>query len=77
VLLWQNHGYQEIRDSMDGAAVPQIGTDTTARDYRKLAEGFGCHAVRVDTIDAIPTAIASALAADAPTIIELDAPSLL
>ena len=39
ILLWQNHGYGEIRDSMDRVNVPHVGVGSTARDFVKLAEG--------------------------------------
>jgi acetolactate synthase-1/2/3 large subunit len=42
VIVWQNRGYGEIRDSMDRAGIPLIGTDTRAYDHLAIARGFGC-----------------------------------
>ncbi len=73
VVLWQNHGYGEIRYWMDHVGVPQTGTDTTARDYLALAEGFGCHAVRAGALAELPDLLAAAFAADRPTVVEVPA----
>jgi thiamine pyrophosphate-dependent acetolactate synthase large subunit-like protein len=71
VILWQNHGYQEIRESMDRVDVPRIGTEGTAEDYLGIARGFGCHAVRPQDLEQLTEAIRGALAADRPTLIEV------
>lgn len=73
VLLWQNHGYGEIRDSMDRVDVPHIGTSSSARDFVRLAEGFGCAGVRVDSLGALQDAFGKATEADRPTLIEVPA----
>ena len=73
VVLWQNHGYAEIRDSMDRIAVPHVGVDTTARDYLKLAEGFGCRGVRATSLGDLGRLLVEAFAADRATVIEVSA----
>ncbi|HLH65112.1 MAG TPA: 5-guanidino-2-oxopentanoate decarboxylase [Solirubrobacteraceae bacterium] len=73
VVVWNNHGYGEIRDSMDRAGIPHIGTSASAPDLGALARGLGCHAARVDALEGIGGAIANALGADRPTLIELPA----
>ena len=32
VVVWDNRGYGEIRDSFDRAGAPRVGTETTAHD---------------------------------------------
>lgn len=71
VVIWNNHGYGEIRDSMERADVPPVAVDTSARDFLKIAEGFGCRTARVESLDELPGACAAAYAADGPTVIEL------
>ena len=71
ILLWQNHGYGEIRDSMDRVNVPHVGVGSTAHDFVKLAEGFGCAGVRVDSLAAMQEAFTAAATADGPTLIEV------
>jgi acetolactate synthase-1/2/3 large subunit len=73
VVVWQNHGYGEIREAMDQAGVRHIGTEATARDYLKLAEGFGCRGVAVRELSELGGAVRNALSGDTPTLIELPA----
>lgn len=73
VLVWHNDGYGEIRDSMDRAAVPHIGTDASAQDFVTIARGFGCHADRIDSTAQLSQAIAQALVRNRPTVLELPA----
>jgi len=73
ILLWQNHGYGEIRDSMDRVNVPYVGIDSSARDFVRLAEGFGVTGVRVGSLDAMQDAFRTAAAAAGPTLIEVPA----
>lgn len=76
VLVWQNHGYGEIREAMDQAGVPHIGTEAGAHDYLRLAEGFGCRGVSVSSSSELGEAMLEAFSADAPTVIELAAGEL-
>ena len=71
IVLWQNHGYGEIKDSMERVGIEPVGVDTSARDFLKIAEGFGCRAVRAASLEAIPGLVADAFAADRPTLIEV------
>ena len=71
IVVWQNHGYGEIKDSMERVNVPPVGVATSARDFLKIAEGFGCRAVRAESLDALGGLVAEAFAADRPTLIEV------
>ena len=71
IVVWNNHGYGEIRDSMDRAGIPPIGTDTTARDLVTIAQGFGCAAVRTSDPAEVEGLVAAALCADRPTLVEV------
>ena len=71
IVIWQNHGYGEIKDSMERVDVPPVGVATSAHDFLKIAEGFGCHAVRADSLDDLGGLIAAAFVADRPTLIEV------
>jgi thiamine pyrophosphate-dependent acetolactate synthase large subunit-like protein len=72
LVIWQNDGYGEMRDSMDRIDVPHIGTEISSRDFVKLAEGFGCLGTRTG-LDGLPGALAAAYAADRPTLVEVRA----
>jgi thiamine pyrophosphate-dependent acetolactate synthase large subunit-like protein len=71
LVIWQNDGYGEMRDSMDRIGAPRLGTEISSRDFVKLAEGFGCRGVRTGSLDALPGALAEAFAADRPTLVEV------
>jgi thiamine pyrophosphate-dependent acetolactate synthase large subunit-like protein len=60
-----------MRDSMDRIGAPRLGTEISARDFVKLAEGFGCLGVRTGSLDDLPGALVAAFAADRPTLIEV------
>ena len=66
LVIWQNDGYNEMRESMDRIGAPHLGTEISSRDFVKLAEGFGCRGVRTGTLDDVPGALAEAFAADRP-----------
>jgi thiamine pyrophosphate-dependent acetolactate synthase large subunit-like protein len=72
LVIWQNDGYGEMRDSMDRSGMPRIGTEVSSRDFVKLAEGFGCRGVRTG-LDGLAAALALAYEADRPTLVEVRA----
>ncbi len=78
IVLWNNDGLGQIRDDMIAKGIPEVGVNPRNPDYQALARAFGCHAVRPDSLDALAGAIAHALSADVPTLIEVrqDAPYL-
>ena len=75
VVVWDNRGYGEIRDSFDRAGAPRVGTETTAHDLLAIAAGFGCATAAPGTPAELEAAIAAALAADRPTLIRVVAGS--
>jgi acetolactate synthase I/II/III large subunit len=72
VLVYNNHGYGEIRDSMDHADIPRVGTEASY-DVAAIARGFGCATASVTELAQLEDALTSALAAGGPTVIELTA----
>ncbi|SDL68398.1 acetolactate synthase-1/2/3 large subunit [Modicisalibacter muralis] len=71
ILLWHNAGYEEIRRYMDAHEVPRLGVDIQAPDFQRLAAGFGCAAVKVDTPDGLAQALGTR--STQPLLIEIDA----
>ena len=69
-LVYDNRGYGEIREAMDGAGVGHLGTDATTHDLPQIAAGFGVAAVRSASLPALEQQLADALGADGPTVIE-------
>jgi thiamine pyrophosphate-dependent acetolactate synthase large subunit-like protein len=72
LVIWQNDGYGEMRDSMDRIGVPRIGTEISSRDFVQLAQGFGCLGTRTG-LEGLPGALAEAFTADRPTLVEVRA----
>ncbi|KZE89858.1 thiamine pyrophosphate-binding protein [Microbacterium sp. TNHR37B] len=75
LLIWDNRGYGEIRDSFDRAGAERIDTEVTAHDHAAIARGFGAHAVTVDTPDELATALRDAFDSAGATVIVAREPS--
>lgn len=69
VLIWDNRGYGEIRDSFDRAGAQRIDTEITAHDHAAIARGFGAHAVVVDDPDELSDALRTAFSAAGTSVI--------
>ncbi|MCX7300213.1 MAG: 5-guanidino-2-oxopentanoate decarboxylase [Rhodobacterales bacterium] len=69
-VIWNNHGYQEIADSMVAAQTEVIGCDPSPPDFAALAQAVGMSFTRVSED---PWAVRSALAGQTagPRIIEI------
>lgn len=70
VLVYNNQGFGEIRDSMDHAGIAHVGTDAS-HDIVAIASAFGCAAIQVAELDELDRAINEALLAQGPTVIEM------
>lgn len=75
IVLWHNAGYEEIRRYMDAHEVPRLGVDIQAPDFQRLAAGFGCAAVKVDSPDSLAQALRtrSSTRPAQPLLIEVNA----
>ena len=71
VLLWNNHGYGEIKRYMQNRGIPLVGVDIYTPDFLAIARGFGCHAVRATGFDHLRDMLKAAARASRPTIIEV------
>jgi 5-guanidino-2-oxopentanoate decarboxylase len=71
VLVWNNDALKEIVDQMDRRQIPRIGVEPKSPDFMRLAEGFGCHAVRAASAEQLAHSVRDALRADRPTLIEV------
>jgi acetolactate synthase I/II/III large subunit len=69
-LVYDNRGYGEIRDAMDGAGVEHLGTDGTTHDLVGIAAGYGVAGSRATTLDALEQQLDDAVHARRPTVIE-------
>ncbi|MFF2631873.1 thiamine pyrophosphate-binding protein [Microbacterium sp. NPDC058021] len=69
LLIWDNRGYGEIRDSFDRAGAQRIDTEVTAFDHVLIARGFGADAVGVDTPEELERELSDAMRREAATVI--------
>jgi acetolactate synthase-1/2/3 large subunit len=72
ILLWNNRGYGEIKQYMAARGIPQIGVDIYTPDFLAIARGFGCQAVRAESISHLQEQLRQAQQAAGPTLIEID-----
>ncbi|WP_193186629.1 5-guanidino-2-oxopentanoate decarboxylase [Nisaea sediminum] len=73
VLVWNNGGYRQIRDSMVEAGVQPLGTDLLVPDFSALAKGYRCGYAAPKSAGDFATALSDAFAASGPTLIEVRA----
>jgi acetolactate synthase-1/2/3 large subunit len=71
VLLWNNHGYGEIKRYMQNRSIAPIGVDIYTPDFLTLAAGFGCEAARASSLDHLRELLNEAAQAQLPTVIEV------
>jgi acetolactate synthase-1/2/3 large subunit len=71
LVLWDNDGYQQIRQSFDDAQAPRMGVDVSSHDPSMIARGFGWTAQDVNTPEQLGVALASALAIGGPQFIRI------
>jgi len=72
ILIWNNHGYGEIKQYMADRNIPQIGVDIYTPDFQTIARGFGCAALRAESFAHLERALREAVTAKGPTVIEID-----
>ena len=71
IILWNNDSLAMIRDGMIKRGISRIGVNPKNPDFMKIAEGFGCHGIRPDSMASFVAAVDEALLASVPTIIEV------
>ena len=71
VLVWNNRGYQEIRQGMVAAEVEPVGVDIFTPDLVAAAAALGCHTARPTDLDRLADCLQQAVRQDRPTVIEL------
>ncbi len=71
ILLWNNHGYGEIKRYMRKRAITLTGVDIYTPDFLALAGAFGCEAVRAQSFAHLRELLLTAAQGARPTVIEL------
>ena len=71
IIVWDNKGFGEIRDSLMSSQVPAIGVDLQNPSFTKLAEAYGARSNTPTTPAALKASLEIALKHDRPTLIIL------
>jgi 5-guanidino-2-oxopentanoate decarboxylase len=71
ILLWNNDALAQIRDNMVDAGIQPNAVTLQNPDFQMLARAYGARAERPENLKALGVAIAAALKADGPTLIEM------
>jgi acetolactate synthase-1/2/3 large subunit len=72
IIVWNNHGYGEIKRYMAARGIPQIGVDIYTPDFLAIARGFGCAAARAKSLDELAQLLREANLRPGPSVIEID-----
>jgi acetolactate synthase-1/2/3 large subunit len=72
IVLWNNHGYNEIREYMADRGIPQIGVDIYTPDLLAIARGFGCEGVRAQGFSQLQDELRKSQRRTHPTVIQID-----
>ena len=75
VVLWDNRGYAQIRQSFDDVDAPRMGVDVSSHDSLMIARGFGWTTVSVDTPEDLAAAMRDAFAKGGPQFIRVNVPA--
>ena len=71
LLLWDNGGYEQIRESFDDVAAQQIGVYVSSHYPVAIAKGFGWATTQVTTPEQLATALQNSFAANSPQFIRV------
>jgi len=71
VIVFNNSGFQEIREGMEARGIDPLGVDVRSPDFPLLGKALGGEGRRVHTPAELADAVAEALRADVPTLIEV------
>ncbi len=71
IIIWENGGLMQIKDDMDMRDIVPVGVQGVNPDFMLLAQSMGCHATKPNSMADFTQAVADALNADRPTVIEL------
>jgi 5-guanidino-2-oxopentanoate decarboxylase len=71
ILLWNNEALGQIRDNMVEAGIQPNAVTLRNPDFQMLARAYGCATAKPANLKELAAAIAAALKAEGPTLIEM------
>ena len=75
LVLWDNRGYAQIRQSFDDVDAPRMGVDVSSVDPEGIARGFGWGTTTVHSPDELVTALRAAHDAGTPHMVRVVVPA--
>jgi acetolactate synthase-1/2/3 large subunit len=72
ILVWNNHGYGEIKSFMQSRHIEPIGVDIGTPDFIALSLAFGAAAETLQRADDLPRLLLDAVNRKGPTLIDID-----
>jgi acetolactate synthase-1/2/3 large subunit len=73
IVVWNNHGYREIRTSMLDAGLEPAGVDVRPPDFAQLARAYGYAYHRIDGLEPLARVLAEFAARRQVLVLEVDA----
>ena len=71
LVLWDNNGYEQIRESFDDVKAPQIGVDVSSHDPSTIARGFGWTSTEARSPQQLSDALRTAFSCGGPQFIRV------
>lgn len=72
IILWNNRAYGEIRDAMVAGGIPTVGVDLYTPDFTTIAQGFGCRALKAQSLEEVAEEVRLSFTRPQPTLIQID-----
>jgi acetolactate synthase-1/2/3 large subunit len=72
VIVWNNHGYSEIKQGMVASKVVPVGVEIPAPDFISAARAMGCEASKPSDLESLAGALRAAVDRGVPTLLEID-----
>ncbi|MFZ1344714.1 5-guanidino-2-oxopentanoate decarboxylase [Thiothrix eikelboomii] len=72
IVVWNNQCYGEIKRYMQDRDIPTIGVDIYTPDLLTIARGYGCYAIRAESLSDLQVQLELAYQAAKPTLIEIN-----
>lgn len=72
VIVWNNHGYSEIKQGMVASKITPVGVDIPAPDFVSIARAMGCAAERPTDLDSLKNELQAAANRAVPTLLEME-----
>jgi len=72
VIIWNNHGYSEIKQGMVASDIVPVGVDIAPPDFVAAAMAMGCAGESPTDLDSLGRALQTAARRSIPTLLEID-----